>query len=402
MKKITSNSTADIEFQLNWKLDNITHTEAHMGYKINFWRDCFPQKIYNDLIGMTEGETLSFNMKPTDIIPDYDPNQVKETKLSQFNGMQQSGITISPRPGRYYPRGFLKDMPGIYRNNVVPFRCLETSNKHIQVDFNHPLAGRDIQLSVTIYNIMEKPVDRGGSCSDWLESISTGPGMQSRINGKPTDFFSDHPFERSDENEDTLFYQKPRLINHIDDFAIGTVTQLYAGLLKPDSAVLDLMSSWQSHLPTGMTYSKVTGLGLNRAELQNNTQLSDYAFHDLNGSPFLPFDDGSYDAVTCNVSVEYLTQPFEVFNEVTRVLKPGGIFIVTFSNRWFPPKAVNIWQQIHEYERMGLVLEYFLNNGRFSQLGTHSSRGYDRPSHDKYYSDFLFSDPVFAVWGFKT
>ena len=120
------------------------------------------------------------------------------------------------------------------------------------------------------------------------------------------------------------------------------------------------MSSWNSHLPESLELSQLTGLGLNREELAKNPRLTDYVVHDLNRNPVLPFGNQEFEAVICTVSVEYLTHPGEIFREVARILKPGGIFIHTFSNRWFPPKVVRIWTELLEWERPGLVLEYFL------------------------------------------
>jgi SAM-dependent methyltransferase len=94
-----------------------------------------------------------------------------------------------------------------------------------------------------------------------------------------------------------------------------------------------------------------------------------------------------------------LTDPLEVFEDVARVLRPGGVFVVTFSNRWFPPKVVRVWEHIHEFERIGLVAEYFLRSGAFGELGTYSMRGLPRPRTDQYAGELPFSDPVYAVWG---
>lgn len=79
--------------------------------------------------------------------------------------------------------------------------------------------------------------------------------------------------------------------------------------------------------------------------------------------------------VICSVSVEYLVRPLEVFAEVGRVLKPGGRFIITFSDRWFPSKVIQLWTELHPFERMALVLEYFRRSGQFSDLATESRRG---------------------------
>jgi SAM-dependent methyltransferase len=140
-------------------------------------------------------------------------------------------------------------------------------------------------------------------------------------------------------------------------------------------------------------------MGLNARELENNKRLTDFIVHDLNAEPAMPLPDNAYDAVICTVSVEYLTQPIAVFREVARVLKPGGRFILTFSNRWFPPKAIQIWKELHEFERMGLVLEYFHKSAAFKNLETYSIRGLMRPFNDKYYGQLPYSDPVYVVCG---
>jgi ubiquinone/menaquinone biosynthesis C-methylase UbiE len=140
---------------------------------------------------------------------------------------------------------------------------------------------------------------------------------------------------------------------------------------------------------------------MNAEEMKNNPQLTEHVVHDLNEKPRLPFEDATFDRVICTVSVEYMTQPVAVFDEIARVLKPDGILMHTFSNRWFPPKAIKLWTELHEFERMGLVLEYFHRSGKFNNLQTFSTRGWDRPETDKYYPDMPQSDPVFAVWGQK-
>ena len=165
--------------------------------------------------------------------------------------------------------------------------------------------------------------------------------------------------------------------------------------------VLDLMSSWQSHVPTHLHLERLAGLGLNEDELKGNAQLNDFRVHDLNADTTLPFDSNTFDAVLNTASVEYLTDPLAVFREVARILRPEGYFIITFSNRLFPTKAIKVWLELHEFERMGLVLEYFLRAGGFKDLQTDSIRGLPRPKDDKYFPSRLFSDPVYAVWGKK-
>jgi hypothetical protein len=291
---------------------------------------------------------------------------------------------------------------GIFSVNRQPFRCVEVDPERITVDLGHPLADKPIRVTATLIDTIEqKKEERGGLLRDWMEIMADGVGMQARWQDRPTDFFRDSPFARPDENVDARFYAQPRLVQHLDDVALEQVRQVYAQVIKEDMRVLDLMSSWHSHLPPGVRLRQVTGLGLNAHELQKNSALTDYQVHDLNNNPTLPFRDNHYDVIVCCVSVEYLTAPFDVFAEAARVLRPGGHLLTVFSNRWFPPKAVRIWTELHEFERMGLVLEYFHRSQTFSNLQTYSIRGLMRPRHDKYYAQMPFSDPVFAVWGQK-
>ena len=172
-------------------------------------------------------------------------------------------------------------------------------------------------------------------------------------------------FQRADPTPDRQFYSEPRFVTHIDDTTIEALTGLYADLIPPGSDVLDLMSSWVSHLPTDVAYGRVSGLGMNEQELATNPQLSDYVVHDLNEQPELPFLDSSFDFVVSAVSVQYLTQPAAVFASIARVLRPGGTSIVSFSHRMFPTKAVAVWQQLSRDDRARLVASYHVLAGGF-------------------------------------
>lgn len=171
--------------------------------------------------------------------------------------------------------------------------------------------------------------------------------------------YDDSDMQRMDESMDFNFYSAPRFVTHIDDGAIAAVTQYYRENLPPGADLLDLCSSWISHLPKEKQYGRVVGLGMNARELEKNEQLTEWVQRDLNAQPELPFDDESFDACLNVVSVDYLNRPKEVFAEMHRVLRPGGTAIMCFSNRCFPTKAVARWLAEGDAGRRKIVGSYF-------------------------------------------
>jgi SAM-dependent methyltransferase len=155
----------------------------------------------------------------------------------------------------------------------------------------------------------------------------------------------------------------PRFVEHIDDVAIADVERLHRERLPAGGEILDLMSSWVSHLPADATYARVAGLGMNAAELAANARLNSAVVHDLNAIPELPFADASFDAAIICVSIQYLTNPVAVLRDLARVVRPDGPAIVTFSNRFFPTKAVAIWRGLDDYGHLTLVSKYFADAG---------------------------------------
>ena len=162
-------------------------------------------------------------------------------------------------------------------------------------------------------------------------------------------------FDRQDESADELFYLSPRMVTHIDDVTIRALTQFYRDQLPVGADVLDLMSSWVSHLPGELELGRVAGLGMNAQELAANSRLSDWTVHDLNREPELPYPDTSFDAVLNAVSVQYLVKPVAVFASILRVLRPGGTAIVAMSHRCFPTKAIRAFHVMPGLQRMEFV-----------------------------------------------
>jgi len=173
----------------------------------------------------------------------------------------------------------------------------------------------------------------GASMKEYVEKVLVDPKFPPEWPYSPEDF------ERQDESDDSIFYDQARLVYHIDDDCVSALTQYYSDNLNDGDDVLDICSSWVSHYPKDFKGGNVVGLGMNEYELSENKQLTSFDVKDLNKDPTFPYEDNSFDKVTCVVSVDYLNQPKEIFNEIGRVLRPGGEAIISMSNRCFPTKA---------------------------------------------------------------
>ena len=178
--------------------------------------------------------------------------------------------------------------------------------------------------------------------------------------------YPESSFYREDESDDSLFYLEPRLLVHIDDAAINELGKYLYDQLPERGTILDLMSSWRSHIPETVVTGEVYGLGMISEEMSDNPQLDQWIVKDINKDPHLPYEENLFDAVMVVVSVQYMTNPIQIFKEVNRVLKINGKFHVVYSNRMFPTKATKIWKVFDDIERASLIGSYFANSGGWS------------------------------------
>ncbi len=169
-------------------------------------------------------------------------------------------------------------------------------------------------------------------------------------------------FDKQDDGADLGFYAPPRLVTHIDAGAVAALTRHYASLLEPGDRVLDLMSSWVSHLPEGLDLA-VVGHGMNADELAANPRLGRWFVQDLNRDPILSEPADAFDAVLICVGVQYLQRPLSVFREVRRVLRSGGRVVASYSNRCFPTKAVAVWRSLDMRGQAALITLYLEKAG---------------------------------------
>jgi SAM-dependent methyltransferase len=214
------------------------------------------------------------------------------------------------------------------------------------------------------------------------ENAAEKPVVDMNVRSYPPGFF-----DRADPGADSAFYRSPRLVTHIDAAAIAVVGALYEEL-GVDGEVLDLMSSWVSHF--SRSPRRLTVLGMNATELARNAQAAATVVQDLNAEPGLPFAAAVFDAAVCCVSVDYLVRPIEVFRDLARVLRPGGPFVCTFSNRCFPTKAIRGWLYASDEEHGEIVADYFRRAG-----------GWGEPVVSRRTPPDHRGDPLWAVWAHR-
>lgn len=389
-----------MEFALEWKGQQAHHRERHFFDKLNLWRDFFPGNIAEKLNNLELEGTVSEQLEAGALIGPYNKNGIYEIPKRRLNLEKLAEKGVLPRVGRFFPRGVFSSF-GFTSQDIRPLRILADNEKHLIVDTNHPLYGYPLNVSGTLLKILPERWERGGSSIDVGHAITeSGPGLQTGIPDCETDFYADNPFQRDDQNDDAIFYQTPRMVNHIDETASEHISSIYGRFLRPGMKVLDLMSSWNSHVKSDSESINLVGLGMNQKEMESNTTLTEQITFDLNKSNRLPFDENEFDMVICTVSIEYLINPIEVVSDLGRVMKKGALFIMTFSDRWFPPKVIRIWKELHPFERMALVVDYLKRSERFTDIHTESIRGYPRPEGDEHSWNRPLSDPVFAVWGY--
>lgn len=395
-------SLASIEYTLKWSDGQTFFEEWYLARRVNGWRDIFPPGLDQVLEGKRLGERVVRAYAPGEAVPPESDAKIVRIPRTGFQTRNVAGRCVRPAVGRFYPQGLLCGLSGVYPCTVAPFRVLEKTDDILTVDCNHPLSRFPLQLEARIVQLEDKRGDTGGHLFHWMEEISNwGPGMQSELPQVRTDFQDASFFDRADPAADTAFYARPRLVGHVDAQAGRNLQALYTRTLKPGMRVLDLMSSVQSHLPAGLDLH-VAGVGLNTEEMQRNPLLAKHIRHDLNQDPQIPGEPQSYHAVVCSLSFEYLTRPVEVLQRAYALLRPGGQLLIGVSNRWFPTKAISGWMDLHEFERVGYLLDCVRRAGFAGRAEAYSVRNDWRPADDPHFWETRgASDPVYVVRAFK-
>ncbi len=295
---------ARMRFDLDWVSPVGHHRDSLVATKLNLWRDLFPPALEMQLMNQPVGTRLSHRFGAGELTAPWQRSQLLRVPNQRFDRRYTRRGYVQPRIGRFYPRGILEGVDGLFRQDRHPMRILEVSGEQLLVDLNHPLSEYPLDLTLAIEEIWAQGEERGGRCNEIGDLVTgDGPGMQARWRDIPTDFWSDLPFGRKDPRPDAEFYRGPRFVDHLDAAAIGEISALYVRLLPRGGRILDLMASWHSHLPGDLAPAHLAGLGLNAEELAANPQLQERSVQDLNTDPRLPYGDATFDAAVCTVSV---------------------------------------------------------------------------------------------------
>lgn len=355
MTSFSDSVTGAIEFSILWEKDGASHKEWFLGRKINPVNDIFPRGMRDALEDKMAGDSVCFTYEPRFCIPRFMESKVLERPLDRLRKKTRYGHPIIPQIGRFYPQGHIDGLLDVYPDTLTPFRLTGLTDSHFIADCNHPLATIPITIEAKIQYLDSNPKGGFGSLTHWREkTCDWGPGMQARLNGQPTDFFHKNFFKRINADDN------PFIPPGVDAKAMQNINGIVSDHISPDMRVLDFSLSAQEK------------------------------------------PQGRYDAAVCNFSIEYMADPVATLQNVASRLSQGAPVMIVFSDRYDDTRVIQGWIDLHQFERMGLVLEYLRQAGLDAEAGTVSVRNDWRDKDDPLFLETHgTSDPVFVVWGHK-
>lgn len=373
----------NIDFRLKWKSPIAEHTDIFHIENIDLNKDILPTNFGEKISNLTVDESYSVKLQAKDLLGEgYSSDKVISFDIALFNNQFKNQYS-PPSLYRFYPSAIAWKGLNTSDNDYSPFRLISKNQETIVADLNHPLA--KYYLTLTATKVEQSNNDsKNRPQRDITNLISTkGPGMQAPFEFGDPIFFNEYPFKKNKDNKE---HKNEVLKPNIESVAKQQIESLYSELLPKHSKILDVLSNNCSYLANNYQTGFLAGIGDDEKLLSENKRLDTYTTQDLNSDLTLPFESNSFDAAICTLAIETLSNPLELMKEIVRVVNQKGKFIITFVNVYSPDQSISLWSQLHPFERIQLVLEYFRESGLFAELNTVSNRGRSKNS-------------IYAVWG---
>jgi len=349
---LTTAALAEVEFTIRWHCADAAHEEHFLARKVNPYRDFLPPGLDQALKDAVAGDSFRETYAPGKLVHGQRPRKIAIIPLDSFKKIKLQGEPFQPHPGRFYPYRILNAHPGIRTTDTRPaFRVLDINDSSVTVDFNHPLANCELDVTARIVRVFSKAGLGRSKLADWVADIcEDGPGMQARAQNQHTDF--------GKLQDDT----RPQTTPHLDATAQRHLDTAVEALRVPDCRILDL--------------------------------------NELDASAPLPHGDNTIDLALCKLSFNTLADPAAVCAEVHRTLRPGGTFAIALTTPWTPETTSTPWTDLHPFERTGYALQHLTQSG-FSNCSTRSYRNWMRPKNDPLFDLTWDSDHLFIITGTK-
>lgn len=367
----------NIQFDLEWKSSAAKHVDSFF-LLVDLEKDTLPDGFKDEIQKLNIGESYSKKIQAKELLGvGYSSDKVITFDAEMFN-QQFKNQSSPPLLYRFYPSAIAHQGLKTNEKDYTPFRLISKNTDEMIADRNHPLAKYYLTLKA----------EKVGGCSQTEIAVgkkditkiitSKGPGMQAPFEFGQSIFFENYPFKIIDADN----HIKPEM----DDKTSQKIKNIYSELLPKHSKILDVMANNQSYLADDYQSGLLVGIGNDEKSLNENKRLNTFSIQNLNDSSRLPFEDNSFDDAICSLSISSLTDPFNVLREIARVVVSNGKFIVTFTDVYNADQTISLWGQLHPFERIQLVLEYFRKSDLFKEINTYSQREIKQHS-------------VYTVWG---
>ncbi|MBL7005217.1 MAG: class I SAM-dependent methyltransferase [Gammaproteobacteria bacterium] len=395
---------AKIKFTLTWSKQNISHCNETIAEQVNLWHDYLPYDNNECIQSLKQGETYTQQFQAGELVPEFDPLLIQSISQKQFIQNYQTKMPLQPKLGRWYPIDMFEGVHGFSQGNTYPCQIIDQTNAKLLVNFNHPLAQYDLNITSEILKLstIENHLSEPSQINDWTDIITRkGPGLEALNN-------FDHNYTTSaasiciDEQDDAAFYADCESASYIDITSAKILTQFNNQFIEENTRVIDFMCGAQSFFKSKNKQLTVTGIGLCEDELKENPALNEFIILDVNKRQKLPFEDNSIDTVICSLAVQYIRDLRYTLKEIHRVLKVGGKVIFNYSEKEMLNKMLNIWKELHPFERMAYILQHLRDTQGFDNLHSHSIIGMHRNYDDPEFKLRVQADQVFNVWAQKT